>query len=491
MLPWYECVFQFKNQIKSKSESKDSLLLTIVVKSTAVLGFLSTVAMCVIQYYLRSSYVVGNFFATNGALKELLKGGVELGGEATRLILINLALAALAGLPFFILCYSGSDFSSYVTVYSKEGYDGGMYEDHRSGDHLHIAQFIIIGALIIIPLVAFSATPIIYFIPALYSVFLLFSLGKKVYIPVVSVLAAAAVILTVFSLSFDPEDTPRKATEGLVFEINEDGKSYSVISYGGEDIEIYIPEKHEGMPVTEIGDSAFLENTTVTEIYIPKTLKRIGASAFENCASLSLVKFLGESSLKIIDTAAFRKCEFVSFTLPSSVEEIGDDAFYCCTKLKAFGIEEDSSLKKIGNRSFLGCNALLEFYFPEGLESIGEDGFNSCDGLLSVNLPHSVTHVGSEAFAFCYSLEAATIGNGVTELNSTFSRCNRLKTVTLGTGITVFDSAFIFCDYLESVSLPITEGWVDKNGREIPSEYLSNPKTAVGYLSRTAYVTRP
>ena len=474
----------YMNEINEK-------LLTVVVKSTAILGFLSTVAMCVIQFYLRSSYVVGDFFATSGALGELLKGSFEAECEAARLIFIDLALALIAGLPFFILCYAGGDFSSYVTVYSKTGYDGGSFESHRSDEHLHVFQFVLIGAVIIIPLVALSATPIIYFVPAAYSVFILFPYGKRVFIPVASVLAVAAIILTVFSLRFDPDAPPSRATEGLAYELSENGEAYSVVGYEGEDVKVFIPDSYNGIPVTEIGDSAFLENSSITEIYIPKTLKRIGASAFKLCTTLSLVEFRDESSLTVIDAEAFSKCEFTSFTLPSSVEEIGDSSFRFCAKLQTFEIQESSKLNSIGNHAFSGCEDLAEFYFPEGLESIGENGFYGCDQLSSISIPDSVTTIGKSAFELCENLREATIGNGVTALDRTFSWCKFLETVTLGTGINSLYHVFGGCYELEEIILPVTEGWVNRYGAAIPSKYLSDPEAAVDYLDDEAYRTEP
>ena len=40
------------------------------------------------------------------------------------------------------------------------------------------------------------------------------------------------------------------------------------------------------MPVTEIGDEAFMNNTTIEEIVIPDTVVVIGKRAFAGCTSL-------------------------------------------------------------------------------------------------------------------------------------------------------------------------------------------------------------
>ena len=47
-----------------------------------------------------------------------------------------------------------------------------------------------------------------------------------------------------------------------------------------------IPDSIDGMPVTEIGDEAFLNNSALTSITVPQTVERIGARAFKGCTRL-------------------------------------------------------------------------------------------------------------------------------------------------------------------------------------------------------------
>lgn len=49
-----------------------------------------------------------------------------------------------------------------------------------------------------------------------------------------------------------------------------------------------IPSEINGKPVTTIGPFAFYENTTVTEINLPETIKLIGKAAFYGCSNLVL-----------------------------------------------------------------------------------------------------------------------------------------------------------------------------------------------------------
>ncbi|MBR2916647.1 MAG: leucine-rich repeat domain-containing protein, partial [Clostridia bacterium] len=69
--------------------------------------------------------------------------------------------------------------------------------------------------------------------------------------------------------------------------------------YTGEESKVVIPDS-----VTEIGEMAFLVQTTLKEIIIPSSVTKIGEHAFVCCVSLKEI------------------------TIPSSVTEIGEYAFY-------------------------------------------------------------------------------------------------------------------------------------------------------------------
>lgn len=55
-----------------------------------------------------------------------------------------------------------------------------------------------------------------------------------------------------------------------------------------------VPETLGGMPVTELADRAFAEQT-IKEIYLPKSLRRIGRYGFYNCEALRSIHFYSET----------------------------------------------------------------------------------------------------------------------------------------------------------------------------------------------------
>lgn len=122
------------------------------------------------------------------------------------------------------------------------------------------------------------------------------------------------------------------------FVIVSNGKEARVRSYTGSAAEVVIPAEYEGVPVTSIGDEAFVNNDAIVSVYIPGSVQQIGTRAFHDCNSLSTVTFGdSEGSLTIGEQAFF--CDYdpaagslttISFShTPYSSLSIANNAFYC------------------------------------------------------------------------------------------------------------------------------------------------------------------
>lgn len=118
---------------------------------------------------------------------------------------------------------------------------------------------------------------------------------------------------------------------------------------------------------------------------LPDGLTEIGDDAFADSSTLKAVKF------------------------PKTVEKIGNRAFASCPKIKTINIPD--SLVSIGERAFYNCTSLAAVVLPEGLSEIKSECFNGCKSIVSMVIPRSVTEIGGGAFSNMTSLEKIYIWN--------------------------------------------------------------------------------
>ena len=101
-------------------------------------------------------------------------------------------------------------------------------------------------------------------------------------------------------------------------------------------------------------------------------------------------------NLRAIGEAAFFECtSLTELVLPEGVEEIGDSAFYNS------GLETvklPSTAQVINNRAFYGCKSLKDVQVNDRLAVIGKFAFADCPLLESIELPAS-TKIEVSTFA--------------------------------------------------------------------------------------------
>ena len=279
--------------------------------------------------------------------------------------------------------------------------------------------------------------------------------------------------------------------EQLVFAVNDDNATVSVIGYNA-DIEgdLIIPLtftiEERTYPVTAIGGRAFSGCSGLTSVTIPNSVTSIGRLAFSGCSGLTSVTipnsvtyiggipFGGCSGLTSIVVAqgntvydSRNNCNAIIKTatnvliagckntfIPNSVTSIGNYAFWGCSGLTNVTIP--NSVTSIGEGAFTECSGLTSVTIPGSVTSIGDEAFYGCSGLTSVTIPGSVTSISYMAFYGCSGLTSVTIPNSVTSIGDcAFDGCSGLTSVTIGNSVTTIGrSAFTDCSGLTSVTIP-------------------------------------
>ena len=224
-----------------------------------------------------------------------------------------------------------------------------------------------------------------------------------------------------------------------------------------------IPEKINDDYVTEIGYMAFsnhngpysgsLDCYNLTNINIPKSVVRIGESAFNGCNKLKSIEI--PEGVRIIEYCAFCNCDSLeSIEIPESVKEIGYYAFRDCDSLKSINILE--GLTEIKDYTFESCDNLVSVSLPESIDKIGSNSFKSCQNLTNVKMPSTMSEIGGLSFWGCKKLKSIKIPTGLTIIGgSNFSECSSLVQIVIPETVhTIGIFAFSGCSRLTQIIIP-------------------------------------
>ena len=171
-------------------------------------------------------------------------------------------------------------------------------------------------------------------------------------------LIAVVAILAVFALLGAACNNSEKVTDGTFeYALLKGGDAYEITALGNtKDLNVTVPSRFDGKPVTRIGDGAF-SNAGIKSVTIPDSVFSIGEYAFNDCGSL------------------------IEITLPQALTELPD------------GI-------------FLMCDALKTVLLPDGITRIGTSAFQGCSSLESMIIPLKTVFIGETAFAHCRALDS-------------------------------------------------------------------------------------
>ncbi len=126
------------------------------------------------------------------------------------------------------------------------------------------------------------------------------------------------------------------------------------------------------IPVTAIGDKAFMNNTVIKSVTVGKNVKSVENQAFEGCTSL------GKVTVK-------------------NTGYIMDRAFAGCTSLKTLKLA--ASTEYFGTGAFEDCSALKSVIITAKVRTIDDEAFAGCSSLKKVTIKSkNLTYVGYKAF---------------------------------------------------------------------------------------------
>ena len=249
----------------------------------------------------------------------------------------------------------------------------------------------------------------------------------------------------------------------------------------------YIKDYKLPKTLKKIGKSAFSCNVLLKELIIPESVEEIGRDLLFFSTEVEKVRF--PDNLEVMNDFLCAECwKLKEVNIPSKVREIYSGIFYGCPKAPAsiavlpetveildgdfcIGIPSIESVVvppnvRIMKKAFYGVPNLKKVTIQTNkLTEIGEDAFYGCDNLEDINIPDGVTRIGKSAFELNFSLRKINIPSSVTYIAENAFACAHLDSIDIPAGVTFIGrGAFWKCDRLKKVYSrpvipPVTNAW--------------------------------
>jgi len=186
--------------------------------------------------------------------------------------------------------------------------------------------------------------------------------------------------------------------------------------------------------ITVIPQQLFADNTSITSVILPNSIKTIEWRAFSGCTSLAQIEF--PEGLLTIGDYAFSSTGLTTVVLPSTLTTFGEGVFDGCTKLANIEDKSGKFLKVVdgivynvdGTQIIFVLESCTgEVRIAEGVTEIPAWLFNGNSQITSIVIPEGVTKIGNNAFSYCENLTSVTLPSTLTTLGEdVFNGCIKL-----------------------------------------------------------------
>ncbi len=183
--------------------------------------------------------------------------------------------------------------------------------------------------------------------------------------------------------------------------MGEDGQTvagYSVIGWADgvtDRTRLVIPAEHGGMPVVAVGESAFDVDDgdgdeTLASVYLPDSVKDLGAYAFYGCSGLRRVNL---ENVVNVYKGAFYECTGLERAEMGEIGTLGKYAFYGCASLEYVRID---GVEEFEEEALRNCPALERADFGDGVEALAAYTFYESDGVREISLGKAFSQPAEE-----------------------------------------------------------------------------------------------
>lgn len=284
-------------------------------------------------------------------------------------------------------------------------------------------------------------------------------LKKKILITII--LIAFGLLIAIGNVNAADKVTSQSTINGVTinweYTVDNNGKIKNLVCKNVADLsgKVEIPSTIDGKTVETIGSEGFKSAKNITELIIPSSIKIVNSDAFKSCTGLTKVDL---GNIETIGANAFMGCtSLTSVEIPKTLTDAGYyyAIFNGCTNLTEITFEDGATT--IPSMLCKSTN-ITKVKIPSSVKSIGAETFKDCVSLTEVDLGN-VESIGANAFMNCTSLKSITIPKTLkTEfpLYPVFNGCTNLTEITLEDGLTVIQSHLCQDTPITNIEVPNT-----------------------------------
>ncbi len=149
-------------------------------------------------------------------------------------------------------------------------------------------------------------------------------------------------------------------------------------------------------PINLTCESGLFSLSSIRDLNIGQGVQSIPNEFAYGCCNLRDPVLFPSSLLTIGDNAFWNCTSITNLVLPNSVVSIGTAAFNDCTGINA--LEIGDGVETIGDYAFSGCSGVSEIVIPNSVRMIGEMAFSGCSGAIALTIGTNVETIVPGAF---------------------------------------------------------------------------------------------
>ena len=229
-----------------------------------------------------------------------------------------------------------------------------------------------------------------------------------------------------------------------------DAKNYNDFSYSDDDTTI---TKYSGFSsivdvpngVKKIGDHAFLNNNSITEVVLPDSVTEIGNFAFSGCGGLEKIRL--SNNLEKIGEYSFVGCyKLRNLYIPESVKYIESDAFSSLSNLSITC--GHTAMPSTWNQNWAGTSSKPKIIFKESNDKPVD--------------PFTLSEDKTSLISYNLDEDEVVVPDGITDIKKSAFVNKKMSKIVLPKSLRIIDDlSFVSCKSLKTVEFMGTfKDWV-------------------------------